>query len=136
MRTVDTEKTEVRAAADAEHPLPARQIPDHRYRIRSGLAARIAWRGLRNILASRPILLPFEVTRSCNCDCRHCQLGGTIPDEAQAGPERFRELVRARRTRSAEEIVEHVVREVSQFQGSEDFDDDLTLIVVKVTGEV
>ena len=49
--------------------------------------------------------------------------------------DRFREVVRSRRTRPAEEIVDCVVREVEQFQASKDFDDDLTIIVVKVTGE-
>ncbi len=88
-QTADSTQT----AAETERA--RRPIPDHRYQISRGLAARIAWRGLRNILTNRPILLPFEVTRSCNCDCRHCQLGGMIPDEKQAGPERFRELVRA-----------------------------------------
>ncbi len=87
--TADTAPT----AAETERP--RRPIPEHRYRIGKGLAARIAWRGLRNILMKRPILLPFEVTRSCNCNCRHCQLGGMIPGEKQAGPNHYASLVKA-----------------------------------------
>jgi serine phosphatase RsbU (regulator of sigma subunit) len=42
------------------------------------------------------------------------------------------QVIRSKRSRSAREIVESVVREVREFAGSEQFEDDLTLIVVKV----
>ncbi|MCK4546548.1 MAG: radical SAM protein [Candidatus Eisenbacteria sp.] len=95
MRSINTADSQAGAHPSQDEPAFARRIPEHRYQISGGLATRIAWRGLRNILRRRPVLLPFEVTRSCNCSCRHCQLGGTIPDEVQAGPERYRELVEA-----------------------------------------
>jgi phosphoserine phosphatase RsbU/P len=53
----------------------------------------------------------------------------------QYGMERFEELLRAWRTRPAEEIVDSVVREVAEFTGSEMFEDDVTLIVIKATGD-
>jgi sigma-B regulation protein RsbU (phosphoserine phosphatase) len=51
----------------------------------------------------------------------------------QFGMERMLEIVRARRTRPAREIVEGIVREVAEFIGENPYDDDLTLIVAKVT---
>lgn len=95
MDTAASEKTglgrSVFPTAETHH----RNIPKDGYRIGAGLAFRIALRGLYNVARKRPILLPFEVTRSCNCNCRHCQLGGMIPDEVQAGPEEFARLVKA-----------------------------------------
>lgn len=52
----------------------------------------------------------------------------------QYGMERFQEIIRAWRSRPAEEIVDRVVRGVAEFSGSEVFEDDLTLIVIKATG--
>jgi MoaA/NifB/PqqE/SkfB family radical SAM enzyme len=94
MRTLAGHETKVRDTAPCWAGELHRSVPDHRYRIGARLAFRIALRGVENLLRKRPILLPFEVTRSCNCDCRHCQLGGAIPDEVQAGPEDFARLVR------------------------------------------
>jgi sigma-B regulation protein RsbU (phosphoserine phosphatase) len=48
---------------------------------------------------------------------------------------RMKEIVRRMKTRSAREIVDALVREVSEFTGSEEFEDDLTLIVARVTSE-
>jgi len=50
----------------------------------------------------------------------------------QFGMDRLQEAIRAKRSRSAREIVESVVRGVREFAGNDQFEDDLTLIVVKV----
>ncbi|MEN8151781.1 MAG: GAF domain-containing SpoIIE family protein phosphatase [Planctomycetota bacterium] len=50
----------------------------------------------------------------------------------QFGMDRLRRVIEARRTRSAREIVDSVVRDVREFAESDQFEDDLTLIVVKV----
>lgn len=51
----------------------------------------------------------------------------------QYGMERFQEVLNARRSRPAREIVDRVVREVADYTGSLGFDDDLTLIIAKAT---
>jgi len=53
----------------------------------------------------------------------------------QFGMARFQEIVESYRTRSSREIVEGIVRRVRDFAGQEQFEDDLTLIVVKVAGD-
>ncbi len=55
--------------------------------------AALAWRGLRNSLAARPLAISFEVTRSCNAHCRHCHLGGP-QEEERASPARLGEICR------------------------------------------
>ena len=52
----------------------------------------LAKRGVRNYLAKRPLAISFEVTHSCNANCKHCHLGGFIKDEKLATPERFGDL--------------------------------------------
>lgn len=51
-------------------------------------------RGIKNYLTKRPLVVSYEVTLSCNCNCRHCDLGGVIKDEKQIGPEEYREITR------------------------------------------
>lgn len=53
-------------------------------------------------------------------------------EKEQFGMERMLAALRARRTRSAKEIAEGIHREVAEFAGRRGFEDDLTLIVVKV----
>jgi len=43
-------------------------------------------RGIYNYVTKRPLIVSFEVTLSCNCNCRHCDLGGIVKDERQIGP--------------------------------------------------
>jgi MoaA/NifB/PqqE/SkfB family radical SAM enzyme len=52
----------------------------------------LAKRGIRNYFTKRPLTISFEVTHSCNANCKHCHLGGYIKDEKLASPERFGEL--------------------------------------------
>jgi MoaA/NifB/PqqE/SkfB family radical SAM enzyme len=49
-------------------------------------------RAARNYLTNRLIIVSYEVTLSCNCNCRHCDLGGVIEDEKQITPEEYRHL--------------------------------------------
>ncbi len=52
----------------------------------------LAKRGIRNYFVKKPLSVSFEVTYSCNANCKHCHLGGFIKNEQQASPERFGEL--------------------------------------------
>ena len=49
-------------------------------------------RGIRNYMTNRPLVVSFEVTLSCNCNCHHCDLGGVIKSEKQITPEGYKEL--------------------------------------------
>jgi MoaA/NifB/PqqE/SkfB family radical SAM enzyme len=47
---------------------------------------------IHNYTTSRPMVVSYEVTLSCNCNCRHCDLGGFIKDEKQIEPEEYGDL--------------------------------------------
>ncbi|MGQ9546835.1 MAG: radical SAM protein [Dehalococcoidia bacterium] len=51
-------------------------------------------KGLYSYLSKRPIVVSYEVTLSCNCNCRHCDLGGIIKDEKQIKAEEYRDITR------------------------------------------
>jgi len=51
-------------------------------------------RGTHNYITKRPVVVSYEVTLSCNCNCRHCDLGGVIKDEKQIKPEEYGDLTR------------------------------------------
>jgi hypothetical protein len=36
-------------------------------------------KGITNYLHHKPLIVSYEVTLSCNCNCRHCDLGGSAP---------------------------------------------------------
>ena len=55
---------------------------------------KIANRGFHNYITNRPLVVSFEVTLSCNCNCRHCDLGGIIKDEKQLRPDDYDRLTR------------------------------------------
>ena len=48
--------------------------------------------GIRNYITNRPIVVSYEVTLSCNCNCLHCDLGGVIKHEEQITPEEYGDL--------------------------------------------
>jgi len=50
--------------------------------------------GIHHYITNRPIVVSYEITLSCNCNCRHCDLGGFIKDEKQIKPEEFGDLTR------------------------------------------
>ena len=52
----------------------------------------VAGKAIRNYIINRPLIVSYEVTLSCNCNCRHCDLGGIIKDEKQIKPEEYRDL--------------------------------------------
>ncbi|MFB0556904.1 MAG: radical SAM protein [Dehalococcoidia bacterium] len=57
-------------------------------------AVTLLQRGIRNHITNRPLVVSFEVTLSCNCNCRHCDLGGIIKDEKQIKPDDYARLTR------------------------------------------
>jgi MoaA/NifB/PqqE/SkfB family radical SAM enzyme len=54
----------------------------------------LARKGLANYIANRPIVVSYEVTLSCNCNCHHCDLGGIIENEKQISPEEYGNITR------------------------------------------
>jgi len=57
-------------------------------------AIRGVTRGIRNYITGRLLVVSFEVTLSCNCNCRHCDLGGVKKDEEQLCPDEYTRLTR------------------------------------------
>ena len=55
---------------------------------------RITTKEIHNYITDRPIAVSYEVTFSCNCNCRHCDLGGLVKDEKQIKPEEYGDLTR------------------------------------------
>jgi len=55
---------------------------------------KIATKELHNYITDRPIVVSYEVTFSCNCNCRHCDLGGLVKDEKHITPEEYGDLTR------------------------------------------
>jgi MoaA/NifB/PqqE/SkfB family radical SAM enzyme len=53
---------------------------------------KLVTRGIHSYITKRPIVVSYEVTLSCNCNCRHCDLGGLIKDERQIKPEEYGDL--------------------------------------------
>jgi len=59
----------------------------------SNQAMRILGRGLRNCLTGKPLVISFEVTHSCTCNCLHCDRGGRIGKEDLLEPSSYTSLV-------------------------------------------
>lgn len=55
---------------------------------------KVAGKVIRNYMTNRPLVVSYEVTLSCNCNCRHCDLGGVIKDEKQLQPYEYGKLTR------------------------------------------
>jgi MoaA/NifB/PqqE/SkfB family radical SAM enzyme len=55
---------------------------------------KIATKEIHNYITDRPIAVSYEVTFSCNCNCRHCDLGGLVKDEKRITPEEYGDLTR------------------------------------------
>jgi MoaA/NifB/PqqE/SkfB family radical SAM enzyme len=58
---------------------------------------RIITRGSLNWLAERPIVVSFEVTDSCTCDCRHCDHGGPKDTSKNLEPKEYRRYMKVLR---------------------------------------
>jgi MoaA/NifB/PqqE/SkfB family radical SAM enzyme len=63
--------------------------------INSAQALQFVSRGIGNLIHKKPLALSLEITHACNCNCKHCDKGGKRPNEEQAPPERFAELVQS-----------------------------------------
>ena len=57
-------------------------------------AIKLVRRGIHNYITKRPLAVGYEVTLSCNLNCRHCDLGKFIKDEKQIKPEEYGNLTR------------------------------------------
>ena len=55
---------------------------------------KLAARAIHNYATNRPVVVSFEVTLSCNCNCLHCDLGGVVKDETQLQAHDYRKLSR------------------------------------------
>jgi len=56
---------------------------------------KLATRGIYNYATHQhPLVVSYEVTLSCNCNCRHCDLGGIIKDEKQIKSDEYGKLTR------------------------------------------
>lgn len=53
---------------------------------------RLLHKGIVNHLHHRPFIVSYEVTLSCNCNCRHCDLGGLRAGEERIGPKDYGRL--------------------------------------------
>ena len=58
-------------------------------------AIKLGIRGICNHITRRPLAVGYEVTLSCNLNCRHCDLGGAIKDEKQIEPQEYGNLTRS-----------------------------------------
>jgi len=56
--------------------------------------AKIACRGICNYIINRPLIISYEVTLSCNCNCRHCDHGGIKRAERQLKPTDYAKITR------------------------------------------
>ena len=56
--------------------------------------AKFGLRRISNLIDHRLLVVSFEVTLSCNCNCRHCDLGGFKKEERRIGPEDYARIVR------------------------------------------
>ena len=55
-------------------------------------ALKLIPKGIFNYVTNRPLVISFEVTLSCNCNCRHCDLGGIVKDEKQIKPSDYAKI--------------------------------------------
>jgi MoaA/NifB/PqqE/SkfB family radical SAM enzyme len=53
-------------------------------------ATKMVYRGFRNYFIPRPLVISFEVTHNCVCNCLHCDKGGPSPKEVRMKPENYR----------------------------------------------
>ncbi len=55
-------------------------------------APKLIFYGSRNYFTSRPLVISFEVTLSCNANCVHCDLGGGVKDEKRMSPDELAKI--------------------------------------------
>ncbi len=49
---------------------------------------------ISNFIHKKPFCVSFEVTYACNAHCKHCHLGGPVPNEVRASADRYAEICR------------------------------------------
>jgi MoaA/NifB/PqqE/SkfB family radical SAM enzyme len=57
-------------------------------------SVRVIGRSMRNWFAERPLVVSFEVTDSCTCNCRHCDHGGPKDRSNELKPEDYRRYMK------------------------------------------
>ncbi|MFC1968832.1 radical SAM protein [Chloroflexota bacterium] len=57
-------------------------------------ALRMGCQGIYNQIINRPVVISYEATLSCNCNCRHCDHGGIKKNEKQLGPAVYGRITR------------------------------------------
>lgn len=57
--------------------------------------ARLIKKGVDTYVTNSAMVVSYEVTLSCNCNCHHCDLGGFLENEKQIGPEQYADLTRS-----------------------------------------
>lgn len=57
-------------------------------------ALKLAKKGIHGYITNRPLVVSYEMTLSCNCNCHHCELGGVVKDEKQIQPAEYDRLTR------------------------------------------
>jgi MoaA/NifB/PqqE/SkfB family radical SAM enzyme len=57
-------------------------------------AIKLVRRGIHNYITKRTLVVAYEVTLSCNLNCRHCDLGKFIKDEKRIEPKEYGNLTR------------------------------------------
>ncbi len=55
-------------------------------------APKLIFYGTRNYFTSKPLVISFEVTLSCNANCKHCDLGGRVKDEKRLSPDEIAKI--------------------------------------------
>ena len=55
---------------------------------------RMVCRGICNHITNHPSVVSYEVTLSCNCNCRHCDHGGMKRNERRLGPADYGKMTR------------------------------------------
>jgi MoaA/NifB/PqqE/SkfB family radical SAM enzyme len=58
---------------------------------------RLFMRGNYNYAVRRPLAMSFELTSSCNANCKHCDKGGIVEGEVPLTPSRIRDIYRSLR---------------------------------------
>jgi len=56
-------------------------------------SVRVAGRALRNYIINKPLVISFEVTHSCTCNCLHCDRGGITKEKELLKPADYAALV-------------------------------------------
>jgi hypothetical protein len=108
-------------------------------------AIRLFLRGNYNFLTGRPLVVSFEVTSSCNADCRHCDKGGIIKDERHLSPAQIGAIYRRLKPVAVQlsggepllrKDITEIVREIKKKGGAGLLDDHVAAYVLYPGGDL